>query len=80
MVGKGCVEPPVQWERGSEQAVCAASSLGTGKTPDPWCLFLTLRVGATALVTSKAHEAASAQHVAQPTAASPAKTQTIQYC
>lgn len=77
LVGKGFVEPPVQQERGSEQAGCAAPSLGMGKTtPDPWFLFLTLRVGATVLVTSKAHEAASAQRVAQPMVTSPTKTQT----
>lgn len=76
LVGKGCVEPPVQQERGSEQAGRAAPSLGMGKTADPWCLSLTLRVGATVLVTSKAHEVASAQRVAQPTVTSPTKTQT----
>lgn len=46
LVVKGSVQSSVWQEHGSEQAVRAAPSLGMGKTPAPWCLFLILQVGA----------------------------------
>lgn len=55
------MQSSVQQERGSEQAACVASLLRMEKTPAPRCLFLRTVPQCLALVTSKAHEAASAK-------------------